>query len=899
MIINFRNDIEYSMCVLVLIGVSLFVVLSCSSVFAGETIVLLGTSPLCVWDAPSSILVTLGRSYSLSIGSPIIVNSGSISLIRSADGLSALIPQQQVALLAPDHPVQVIIVLSGPTVIGPCDSATLSARASYGFSGRPMTYIWSIDPTLNPTLRPSSLSTIQGFLQNQGSQDVISIPNLLFDSVTYNYTISINVSNWLSSGSYSTWTFHVNALPPPGVFLSSYSSRVFPESTLSVIASASSPDISCLSSSATIAQFTYRWHQTLGAPLGDLESQGVRDQFSTLSFPAYFFPPGQYAFQVEVSCTIPGLSNAVSTNTASTDVYISLSNLVPIIYPGSSMQSLTNRTLALDARASYDPSLAPALRSNSVFSFTWACETVATIETVATVETVAGLCWSQPPESASNAILTFDTANVDISLTYIFTLSVRDSSRSASAQAFFTFASLPVPFVSIAQFGSNVNRDDMVQLEAVVMAPSGFGNLPTPYLTWTSDLLDLSNREIWLSPMNCPNLVLKPGVLLAGVRYTFTVQANFSVAGLAVGSGSLSFETNLPPSGGSCVVESGANVTLGTSASIICTDWSDDPQDLPLQYMFGYYNGRGELIYLTESYQSNPYTFAFLPLGEVSVVIRIRDRKLGIREDFLLTNVVMSPAGNVDALFLSVANESLATGSLGTFSQVAGALMSMPMSPDQSIAFQEIMFSMLTSFTANGIIVASQDSAFAMLSIAGLLFQTPNISESIISSGLEFVGNQLHSLLGFGPIPVESAGGMISTLGSLVEASVGTFGDIANKTNSTAAQAIQNAGIVVRSLDNVALGLAGYMVPFQEPLICMSGSLELQAQVTQDISQVAMTSNTGSSMQINSPGSVGSSTGAIVQPLVRVCCGVFCVFLSAVLFVVLMIVCLVSFLTSP
>ncbi|CBJ29023.1 conserved unknown protein [Ectocarpus siliculosus] len=122
-------------------------------------------------------------------------------------------------------------------------------------------------------------------------------------------------------------------------------------------------------------------------------------------------------------------------------------------------------------------------------------------------------------------------------------------------------------------------------------------------LTWRQENGNLDLRNGWTkafsTPVNARTLVTRKGALGAGQVYSFSLSAT-DASGL-VGYAEFSFETNAPPSGGHLKSDR-LSATAGVNPVVLQTlGWTDDIDDLPLTYSFGYIQGYHEVIAIASS----------------------------------------------------------------------------------------------------------------------------------------------------------------------------------------------------------------------------------------------------------------------------------------------------------
>ena len=102
------------------------------------------------------MVVTLGNGATVTPGDALVFNH---SALRSADGVSAVVPRTSLVVAAPVLAVAPVVSIRGHKAVGPCDTAVLTAAVS---STRPLVLHWacSNDASLNDVLQARSGLTV-------------------------------------------------------------------------------------------------------------------------------------------------------------------------------------------------------------------------------------------------------------------------------------------------------------------------------------------------------------------------------------------------------------------------------------------------------------------------------------------------------------------------------------------------------------------------------------------------------------------------------------------------------------------------------------------------------------------------------------------------------------------
>ena len=676
----------------------------CTELLSTATFETLGSDPACSWSDPLTLTIQLGSQPTVLVSDPVELMSG---VLRSADGLSDATPSSTTPVRAPDNPPVVSALISGPANIGVCDDLRLDAGMSSGNGGRPFEFQWYVSDASNPHLINSSLLTdLNTSLALQGNVEVLwlSADNLTDDALTVMF--EVKVSNWLQTTQISTLVVskQLNALPT--VSVTSPTLTLHPWNDLLVQSEAAAP--SCEGGEEVQAEdwvVTYLWLQTAGPAL-ELSDE-VKTSSRLIGAPFTLQSGHVYTFEIWVTFSDPttGLS---SNNSATTSVSVVASELVASVSPGSSRFSLTQDSITLSGLASYDPD--DSTGGFEELTFGWTC-TRTTASTEDDDEATDCFTGANSGLQVNEAELLFYTpSDEDLDLAELtFTLTVSSGQRSTSVQVSYTFVITELPRVqisvsspSLALFGKHNPMDTLTLVGSVEDY-----SLDRLSFQWSSvasslDLSSLSAPRL-LTDLTSLNLVLGSEALAAGISHTFELEVVVEGAEyLAPGWASVQVVTNAPPSSGTCSAT--LHNTPLTPSTLRCPDWTDDADDFPLQYQFGYLHPDTLTFFALTSYQSSPEAHVLLPVGSVELQMRVRDNKLAVAT-VSLSPINVPGAVSADELvsvtdvFLTDAEQALSSGDLNTFAQLAAVTLSL-LNHDNSTA-TSVTDSTLSSSTAS------------------------------------------------------------------------------------------------------------------------------------------------------------------------------------------------------
>ena len=368
----------------------------------------------------------------------------------------------------------------------------------------------------------------------------------------------------------------------------------------------------------------YTWRQASGPALpSKVEDTIISATGPQLYLKANSLDAGEtYTFALTLSM---GEDSPISSESMVT-VSVAFQPIVAKISGGSSFLFSTFSEWKLDARKSRDPD-----NQQGSLSFLWRCSFLdgSTLSPCTDVEGSLLILKSE-------ALLRIDSNRLAATqdVPYIFSVSVRDSAmrkmRDTAAVAV-SIISSPTVSVDLEMLSASGLRGSDVVVNSdentVFYADCGFHSENFQSISWdikpSSDKLQGMLAE-WVDN---PYLILKGGsdVLQAGQQYS--IEASCSETG-AYGKGSVSINTNEPPSGGTCLVCLLGSEECITSGSpivdtfrISCMNWAD--QDSPLQYHFGFRTGNEDTLWT--AYRSSSFVDFVFPSGNIEIFAQVQD----------------------------------------------------------------------------------------------------------------------------------------------------------------------------------------------------------------------------------------------------------------------------------
>ena len=166
------------------------------------------------------------------------------------------------------------------------------------------------------------------------------------------------------------------------------------------------------------------------------------------------------------------------------------------------------------------------------------------------------------------------------------------------------------------------NEGDKIVISGSVTADPELGNVD---IVWASedDVVDLSvnsltaNTKVY-TPVSSTyeasfQMTLRANALTEGLSYVFTLGATYKSLSNSNSLAYVTIVTNSPPVGGTLVISPTTGKALNETFSFTTSAWSDDVEDLPLQYSFLYTTAENVLSVIRSQ---NEVSYASSVLGQ-------------------------------------------------------------------------------------------------------------------------------------------------------------------------------------------------------------------------------------------------------------------------------------------
>ena len=629
----------------------------------------------CLWTSRSQITVNLGRTDPLAIRSlPQIGDTYTLKAQRLQPiCVSRTTPcpwniQNSVTLIKPINPIQPVVAISTSKVIGECNSIVIDPTGSegYGGSGRSWTSIvWSVSvldgaKEIDGRVNQTKINAINTYLNTYGltTKSLITIPKELLRAPAV-YNIQLSLTNFLlQTSTASVKVTKTSVAKQPVVSIIGPSSiSVIRSDKVSIFALGTvpvCPGAPASTSSALQYQWTV-WTTIDGKPtlldetMYPQFANKARDKRYYKQNPFVFEPNTDYSVQVVVFIDGQSASQMVAVAVRSAGVVASIL--------GGAVRSSGTSAITTFLSDSYDLDYPKAAFAVNGMNYLWTCIEVSPNYGDDCPNSLDGATtWSASipagrfnrPEDATYQIALFVENSIGMSSTTSITI---------------TLVSTAIPEVSMNSVAAKYNPTAKTQLSGAIQAEfEGWAQWTSPDFTSSSlEGMMLNSRKVRLKTgINLIGLALKPNVLTPGMKFTFSLSATYNL----VDTDRIDkFETitilmNSPPSVGTVDVNPTSGFALD-NFYIQISDFTDDAEDLPLQYSLQIYDNPGQVSIL------KPYsaaTYASVQLGQgVSGLNYVRVIAACAKDSFgayscsnLNVQVLPVPAANLEAVTSSL-----------------------------------------------------------------------------------------------------------------------------------------------------------------------------------------------------------------------------------------------------
>ncbi|CAM9751965.1 unnamed protein product [Chrysoparadoxa australica] len=505
------------------------------------------------------------------------------------------------------------------------------------------------------------------------------------------------------------------------------------------------------------------------------------------------------------------------------------------------MQDLLLDATVTEDEDNMDQAIAP-------ISFTWSCQLVGSADPcgLGSIALNVGLLAIPAGTLAAGESYEF---TVTASQTYLAATLTDTASMVVTVAA----ESLPEVAITASTTAKKINPSARVLLSA--SATNCGGSCTYLWAATGGDLeLDGDNwGDIFPTDRTSDSLVIPAGTLSAGTVYTFELTATGEAGTSAFASYSL--VTNSPPSGGYLEILGGVTsvTALDDEITIVASLWSDDTEDMPLTYSFGYVHGLsgvdggGQVMPLSgKASNSNKWTGSLPPglpiyANELSIVVTVRDQlntmvisSTGADGNPVLVTSAINPATTSSDLISSL--EGLDTAgltvepeaALGQLVAVAGVAQVL----GEGQVEQDITTSLVASITTTSQRMDYSEEATGMLMSALSVATEGNgaLPAQASTGALSLIDDLLEQGTGAGVrMRVSSASDGLNCLASIMASvdSAASRRSLAEGSDSASFEAAD----VSASVDRLAIAATADAIPAEAPLEISAGGISVAASV--------------------------------------------------------------------
>jgi len=606
---------------------------TCDGLLSDTTISMLGkkSSPaMCSWSDVSTLMIVAGNGATLLPDvHPIRLSDTPYKKVKACY-LSSFYAQGEVVPLFPLRPPIPSMSLTGPSKVGFCEDGQLDSRLSLGGGGRPLVVTWSLEAPESHINQTGY--DLNSYLQTQKGVFVLSIPNILMIPGQM-YTIIANGSNFLEVfGEVAKFDTGVSEIPVPIVYVEGAPIRDFKRPLDNYISAYAS-----LSTCKDNGQKIY-FEWTIDGGTHDM----FRWHAKTKNTRSLYLVPGSlivgdtYIFRLSAWME----SNPELIGSGTVQVGVVPSALICKIKGGDKLVGAAG-LVRLDGSDSADPDVYPwdVIPADAPkLQYRWKC-------TMADNALLPCMSATVPPfvldtvlnETAKNMLPPF-TLVANYSYRFSLTLSLVGKVSVTRSVVLTTVPGAP-PDVSIKPLPKpKVNRNEKLTLEGIVVSL-----WPVQY-QWgviVGDLDPLKPGVLTTTTFE-QNMVVAKYQLKEGAKYTFSLMAwdkvprptgeGFDLS--QPGRASIDVVVNSPPSGGDLIVVPTDGLAAQTKFLMTASDWTDDPEDLPLTYAFRFIDLSGEDVAVSEPMLKNLISTTLPSEGQtrhqIPCVVKVLDLWSGI-----------------------------------------------------------------------------------------------------------------------------------------------------------------------------------------------------------------------------------------------------------------------------
>jgi hypothetical protein len=500
-----------------------------------------------------------------------------------------------ISIAAPYHPIQPLIILNVPKVIGICvRNLTIDTTATTGLAGRAVnSFQWTVSRVKEVSsvvaANGSRFFKVSNTLNSYASPiSTFTLQKDYFDSGFF--AVSLKMTNWMgtSASATSIINFVDSPLVPQLTLVGTFPLVIYAFKSLKIASNIVLP--SCLPSSYSV-RYNWALYQEPGDQSLNVSSQSTNP--SVFALDPYTLRAKEM-YIVSLTVTILSTNRTLSTTGLRELITVKSGIIHSIIKGGNFRQIPFYSKVKLDGSTSYDED-----NNNANLVYQWSC-------VISSFVGFGNNCTNIFSFSAedSKSILVYGN-RLEANLTYAITLRAlssdlqRYSITSVQLQQSDEFSGYTEIVSEKVHFTSNSNftLDGLVRANNSLRIGWDAFIDGQNYTFGAFSPLSLMVKESYVKGTFIYALVVAANAFPPGSQVTFRLRATTTVVqddnrrSLADSNSFTSFstiemKTNGPPVNGRVKVTPNEGIGLETNFNIQTSDWEDDPSDYPLTYSF-------------------------------------------------------------------------------------------------------------------------------------------------------------------------------------------------------------------------------------------------------------------------------------------------------------------------
>ena len=640
------------------------------------------SSTLCSWANSSAIVATFGKNPTLSPGHNITLLGGNLRAPCSDDcDFNNATDISTVVLQPAYHPVVPRVVIFTSTSVTSCDDIVLDALSSSGSGGRPFnSIVWNAH--VNGIITTNLTAYLNSF---NDISEPITISKSLINETASKYTFILALTNFMAQTSDSSVdvTINHNISAPSITILGSSDLVIYREDQLFISSYASTS--SCLNQ---LVSLKYIW--TIATPTNNTSQSKHRNIVSTSKNPAQYILPA-YSLKVNRSHIVELTVQTISSSTfkllgickVQIKVFVTRSAVKAIVKGGTDFHPPVDQPFILDATSSRDYELPPSSMQN--LSFAWTCF----ISSIANFGKDCGFpqvyhssanVWSISQQSSTPKItIPANTISLTESYTFICYVFAEDGRQS---NVTVTVIASPPKSVSVTMASSPIYTVESSSLSVI-------GQIN---YTYTSDIIaqwsvSWSGKSYNISSTTLLQRQFSSAHANKGIQYPISLSSGslpggriyqFRLTSYPVDSPNIQSYTEIniksikPPQNGNITSYPNSGYALQTYFKLTCAGWEDDPESLPLFYVFSYSLSEGGTDTIVRTQSPVSFVHTNLPPGRIIAKCTVYNIFQASTQSTTILNVLFNQSVSVSdyltsalALAVSSGDSSLALQAIG------------------------------------------------------------------------------------------------------------------------------------------------------------------------------------------------------------------------------------------